>query len=231
MNLIMLAAAVAPAAWLMRKVYLLDAIEKEPRNLLLRLLLLGMLSTVPAIILEGIMGYLLKALDGTGIIYAFAQSFLGVAVIEEGCKYFFLRRGAWNRPEFNYRFDGVVYAVFVSLGFALLENISYVFTFGLQVALSRALMAVPMHAVCGVYMGIWFGEAKNRFYHGEEAAMKACLSKSLWLPVLLHGIYDGCLIYGSQVSTTFFIVFVIVLFLVTLRRVKVFAQQDKHLYY
>ena len=61
--------------------------------------------------------------------------------------------------------------------------------------------------------------------------MKACLSKSLWLPVLLHGIYDGCLIYGSQVSTTFFIVFVIVLFLVTLRRVKVFAQQDKHLYY
>ena len=128
MNLLMLAAAVAPAAWLMKKVYDLDTIEKEPTNLLLRLLLLGVLSTVPAIFLEWVVGSVLKAaLDGTGIIFAFAQSFLGVALIEEGCKYFFLRWGAWKRPEFNCRFDGVVYAVFVSLGFALLENINYVF--------------------------------------------------------------------------------------------------------
>lgn len=231
MNLIMLAAAVAPAAWLMKKVYDLDAIEKEPANLLLRLLLLGILSTIPAILLEGITGVVLKAvLDGTGLIYAFAQSFIGVALIEEGCKYFFLRRGTWNRPEFNYRFDGVVYAVFVSLGFALLENINYVFTFGLQVALSRALLAVPMHAVCGVYMGIWLGEAKKQQLSSQEQNVKSCLSKSLWLPVLLHGIYDGCLIYGTQGSMLVFIAFVFVLFILTLRRVKSFAQEDQSFY-
>ncbi len=231
MNLLMLAAAVAPAAWLMKKVYDLDTIEKEPTNLLLRLLLLGVLSTVPAIFLEWVVGSVLKAaFDGTGIIFAFAQSFLGVALIEEGCKYFFLRWGAWKRPEFNCRFDGVVYAVFVSLGFALLENINYVFTFGLQVALSRALLAVPMHAVCGVYMGIWMGEAMLQQHRGQTQFVKANLSKSLWIPVLLHGIYDGCLILGTQTSVLVFMAFVVILFIYTLKRVRTFAQQDQYFY-
>ena len=231
MNLLMLAAAVAPAAWLMKKVYDLDTIEKEPTNLLLRLLLLGVLSTVPAIFLEWVVGSVLKAaLDGTGIIFAFAQSFLGVALIEEGCKYFFLRWGAWKRPEFNCRFDGVVYAVFVSLGFALLENINYVFTFGLQVALSRALLAVPLHAVCGVYMGIWMGEAMLQQHRGQTQFIKANLAKSLWIPVLLHGIYDGCLILGTQTSVLVFMAFVVILFIYTLKRVRAFAQQDQYFY-
>ena len=229
MHLIMLAAAVAPAAWLMKKVYDLDTVEKEPTRLLMRLILFGILSTVPAIILEAAVGVVLKtAFDGTGLLYAFIQSFIGVALIEEGCKYFFLRLGAWNRPEFNCRFDGVVYAVFVSLGFALLENINYIFTFGLQVALSRALLAVPMHAVCGVYMGIWLGEAKLMQHRGQTQAMKAYLAKSLWLPTLLHGVYDGCLIYGTQTSMLIFVAFVLALFVFTLRRIKVFAQQDQY---
>lgn len=230
MNLIMLAAAVAPAAWLMKKVYQLDAIEKEPAGLLIRLMVLGMISTVPAMLLEAVCGYFIGALLGdSGLVYSLATSFIGVALIEEGCKYFFLRRGAWRRPEFNCRFDGVVYAVFVSLGFALVENVSYIFSFGLQVALSRALLAVPMHAVCGVYMGIWLGEAKVQRAFGREDLVKSYLSKSLWLPVLLHGIYDGCLIYGSNISITVFVVFVLALFTLTLRRIRAFARQDQYI--
>lgn len=231
MRLIMLAAAAAPAAWLMKKVYDLDTIEKEPASLLLRLLLFGMASTVPAILLEAVLGLAIKAaLDGSGLIYAFAQSFLGVALVEEGCKNLFLRWGAWKRPEFDCRFDGVVYAVFVSLGFALVENVNYIFSFGLQVALSRALLAVPMHAVCGVYMGIWLSQAKLQQHRGQDQAAKSSLAKSLWLPVLLHGIYDCCLIYGSRLSITVFVVFVLVLFAFTLRRVRAFAQQDQFFY-
>ena len=230
MSLIMLAAAVAPAAWLMKKVYDLDTIEKEPAGLLIRLLILGCISTIPAILLEAIAGFLINStLGSSGLIYAFVESFIGVALIEEGCKYLFLRLGAWKRPEFNYRFDGVVYAVFVSLGFALIENISYIFSFGLQVALSRALLAVPMHAVCGVYMGIWFGEAKMQQSYGQEGLCKSYLKKSLWLPIVLHGIYDGCLIYSTNTSMLIFVVFVIALFILTLRRIKVFAQQDRYI--
>jgi RsiW-degrading membrane proteinase PrsW (M82 family) len=62
-----------------------------------------------------------------------------VALVEEGTKLFFLKRFTWRSPDFNYRYDGVVYAVFVSLGFAAIENLLYVFQYGLSVAWARVL--------------------------------------------------------------------------------------------
>ena len=64
---------------------------------------------------------------------------------------------SWRNPNFNYLFDAVVYAVFVSLGFAAFENIKYVFTYGLSVALTRAVTAVPGHLSFSVFMGIFYG--------------------------------------------------------------------------
>ena len=89
-----------------------------------------------------------------------------VAFSEEGAKYFLLKRRTWNSAAFNCQFDGVVYAVFVSLGFALWENISYVLMYGLSTALVRAVTAVPGHACFGVFMGVWYGLAKR--LHGRE---------------------------------------------------------------
>lgn len=225
---VMLFAAVAPAAWLMRKVYELDRMEKEPRPLLLRLVLWGMVSTLPALLLESVVGSLLdKLFGGAGLLYVVLESLLGVALIEEGCKYYFLRRTVWRSPAFNCRFDGVVYAVFVSLGFALIENINYIFSFGLQVALSRAVLAVPMHAVCGVYMGIWLGEAKRSA--ANAGRMRYCLAKSLWLPMLMHAVYDGCLLHNSRLSVTIFAAFVLAVFIGTWQRVRRFAREDMYI--
>ena len=58
-------------------------------------------------------------------------SALFVGLIEEGCKFFFLYKKTWKNVNFNYTFDGIVYAVTVSLGFAAIENIIYVFNYGL----------------------------------------------------------------------------------------------------
>ena len=228
--LVMLLAAAAPALWLMRRVYRLDTVEKEPASLLWRLLLYGMLSTVPALVLEYGANALLNAyMSDTRPAYHLLESFLGVALIEEGCKYFFLRRLAWKQPAFNFRYDGVVYAVFVSLGFALIENISYVFTFGVSVALSRALLAVPMHGVCGVYMGIWLGQAKVSQARGEYAEMRGQLGRSLWQPILLHGVYDACLLEGTRLSLTVFVIFVLILFCYTLVRLRQFSARDQYI--
>ena len=76
-----------------------------------------------------------------------------VGLIEEGSKFFFLYRFTWKDKAFNYRFDGIVYAVFVSLGFAALENVFYVFNYGTGVALQRALLTIPGHMSFAVYMG------------------------------------------------------------------------------
>ena len=117
--------------------------------------------------------------------------FIFVALSEEGFKYLLLRYRTWKEPNFNCTFDGVVYAVFVSLGFAIIENIKYVFAYGLATALVRAVTAVPGHACFGVFMGVFYGLAKrHQFDPDGGAACRKYGIAALVVPVLLHGLYD-----------------------------------------
>jgi RsiW-degrading membrane proteinase PrsW (M82 family) len=143
----MIAAAVLPAMVLLIYVYRKDVTEKEPGNLLFNLLLLGALSTVFASMTELLGQHVLDSISfesetmKNAILY-----FIVVALSEEGFKYLLLRYRTWKEPNFNCTFDGVVYAVFVSMGFAIIENIKYVFAYGLGTALIRAVTAIPGHA-------------------------------------------------------------------------------------
>lgn len=225
MRLIQLIVAVAPALFLMKKVYDLDKIEKEPPQLLWKLFLCGCLSVIPGVILEVLYTRLISPLflNSSALVYLLAENFLGVALVEEGCKFFFLYKRAYRHPAFNYRFDGVVYAVFVSLGFALVENILYVAQFGIGTGLLRALLSVPLHAVCGVYMGLAFGDMKS--HSSEKGFLLAALS-CLPLPILIHGFYDFCLSQEGYVSLLLFIAFVIAVFLLCLKRLKTASRRD-----
>ena len=95
--------------------------------------------------------------------------FLIVGPAEEGFKYLLLKNRTWKSPHFNCQFDGVVYAVFVSLGFALWENIGYVLRYGFATAVARAVTAIPGHACFGVFMGVLYGVAKRQALAGDEA--------------------------------------------------------------
>ena len=155
-----IAAAVVPAFILLRYVYRHDTIEKEPPLLLMTLFCLGVVSALCATVLESIAQTVLDLLIGPeSPFYTVLMAFLVVAVMEEGTKLYFLKRRTWDHPAFNYRFDGIVYAVFVSLGFAAYENILYVFQYGLSVALPRALLAIPGHMSFAVFMGVFYGRA------------------------------------------------------------------------
>lgn len=225
MRLIQLIVAVAPALFLMKKVYDLDKIEKEPPALLRKLFLFGCLSVIPGIILEILYSRFVSPLfiAAPTTVYLLTENFLGVALMEEGVKFFFLYNKAYRHPAFNYRFDGVVYAVFVSLGFALVENVLYVLKFGIGTGLMRALLSVPLHAVCGVYMGLAFGDLKSR--SSEKGLLPAALS-CLPLPILIHGFYDFCLSQEGYVSLLLFIAFVLAVFLLCLKRLKTASRQD-----
>ena len=50
--------------------------------------------------------------------------FIGIALVEEGSKFSFLKN-FFSPKEFNEPFDGIIYAVMISLGFAV-ENFMYV---------------------------------------------------------------------------------------------------------
>ena len=228
-NPILIAAAVIPAVILLIDIYRRDRLEKEPRRLLISLVVLGVVSTVLAVVTEYIGSFLLGlVLTEDSIAYNAVMYFIVVACSEEGTKYILLRRKTWKSPEFNCQFDGVVYAVFVSLGFALWENIGYVAAYGLSTALTRALTAVPGHACFGVFMGAWYGMAKR--YENEKNEKKCRQSRRLafWLPVLIHGTYDFIATFNTIHAGWIFLAFVIILFIVARHRVKKLSEQDQY---
>ena len=229
---LLIVAAVIPALVLLIYVYRRDRIEKEPGSLLLSLVLWGIVSTFLAVISESIgavlLAYFLPGGENNRA-YAFWMFFVTVGLSEEGFKYLILKWRTWRSPYFNCRFDGVVYAVFVSLGFALWENIGYVAYYGLTTALVRAVTAVPGHACFGVFMGTWYGLAKRRQGAGDLAGAAKFRRTALIVPMLLHGFYDFCATYQDSVMGLVFLVFVIAMFVTANRLVMRMSANDAYI--
>ncbi|MBR3149691.1 MAG: PrsW family intramembrane metalloprotease [Eubacterium sp.] len=172
-NFILILAAIVPAVFLMFKVYKSDRLEKESPHMLWTLVKAGILSSLLALVEEKILSVILDSLlDANTLAYNIILYFVIVAGAEESSKLIFLKRNTWRSDEFNCRYDGVVYATLVSLGFALWENISYVLTYGIATAVVRAVTAIPGHACFGVFMGVFYGIAKKYDKSGNKAASK-----------------------------------------------------------
>lgn len=229
LNPILIAAAVIPAVVLLVKVYKVDHLDKESPRLLWNLVVRGVIATAFAMLTEWIGEFVLSSFvqEGT-VLYNFLLYFIVVAVSEEGFKYLLMKQRTWKDPEFNFQFDGVVYAVFVSLGFALWENISYVLMYGFGTALVRAVTAVPGHACFGVFMGAWYGLAKKYESYGMHSQSKTCRVVALLSSIVLHGCYDFTASIENQNYAWIFVAFVVVMFLVAFRLVKKLSQNDRY---
>ena len=190
-------------------------------------MLLGVAAALVAIVLEILGQSILDSLVSVNNPkYILLLAFLVVAAVEEGTKFFFLYRRTWRDPNFNYRFDAIVYAVFVSLGFAAFENIKYVFNYGLSVALPRALLAIPGHMGFAVFMGFFYGRAKLCFTFGDRSGCKLNLILGYLAAVFLHGVYDTCCMTGTTRSTLIFVVFVLAMYLAVYFLIKHEAKTD-----
>lgn len=229
-NWILIAAAVIPAVFLLVKVYRSDRLEPESPRLIWSLVMLGIVSTFIALVSERFFSLILSlTVPETSPAYNIIMYFVIVAVSEELAKYVLLKRKTWNNAEFDCQFDGIVYAVAVSLGFALWENISYVTLYGFGTALVRAVTAIPGHACFGVFMGIFYGLAKSYDYLGEASKTKACSTLSVVIPVLLHGCYDYIATMQKAGSSLVFVVFVIALFVISLKLVSTMSKNDRYI--
>ena len=219
---ILIAAAAIPAIALLVYVYRHDTVEKESPSMIVSLLLLGGAAAILAILGEWLGGTLLDSTLREGMLYLALYDFVVVALVEEACKFLLLKKRTWNSPEFNYSFDGVVYAVCVSMGFALLENVFYVLQNGLTVALLRAVTAIPGHGCFGVFMGCWYAQALAWRRAGDAQRSRLCLWLTLIIPALLHGAYDFLATIMDQFSggAWLFFGFVAVMFFITFRVLK-----------
>lgn len=201
MNMNLLALALIPVGICLLYIYSRDRYEKEPKRLIFLLFAFGCISVVPAGFLESLVKVQTRGAEAK-IIFIYAM--LGVAIIEEGVKLFFLWVGIWKNRFFNERFDGVVYAVSVSLGFAALENIMYVFQHGATTGILRALTAIPGHTLFAVYMGYFFGIARFKF----GSRKLGLIILSLIVPTFVHGFYDFLLMSGEGTSPILVFLFI-----------------------
>ncbi len=226
---IIIIAGMLPAFILLYFIYKQDKIEKEPMGLIIKLFILGGLMTIPAGIAESFFIPIAMNLlaGGSGLLFLLVENFLIVGLAEEGFKRLVMRGLTWNHPAFNYRFDGVVYGVAVSLGFAAFENVMYVMGYGLGIAPIRAVTAIPLHCIVGVFMGHYYGMSRFYAVRGKEIQSRRNQKLSLWVPVLIHGLYDFAAVAGSPAMEAGFLAFIVILDIIAISAVRRFARNDQ----
>lgn len=189
-----IALAIAPGLAICLFIFHRDAYNREPKLTLILSFFFGVLSIIPAFFIE-------KAFAGSftnTAVHQAVMAFAVVALTEELCKFSVLRLYAYRRKSFDEPFDGIVYSVMVSMGFATLENILYVtssaqYGQGYQVALLRMFLSVPAHATFGVLMGYHVGRAKF-----ETKRTVPLMLLGLFWAVLFHGAFDTFLFWQQS---------------------------------
>ena len=225
---ILILVAVVPAIYLLVKVYQADRVEKESPRMLVTLVICGIFSTAGAVILEVAGDWILRIFVSEGsVMYHAITCFIIVGFAEEGCKYLFLKLRTWKSAEFNCLFDGMLYAVYISLGFAVWENLLYSFSNGMGTALVRAVTAIPGHACFGVFMGMLYGFAKQYERMQQTALSKRCRVLAVVVAALIHGCYD--FILSVKVPFLGFVAFVIVMFVIAFRMVRKMSDMDRYI--
>lgn len=211
---VLLYIAVVPVLVWLTKIYNKDK-EPESKSLIISLVVSGVFSALLAVVLEFIGTDILDyRIEKSTFLKLVLDNYLVVGVSEELSKFIFLHRKTWNSPEFDHTFDGVIYGLSVSLGFALIENIQYVFSFGIATGITRAIMSIPGHAAFGVMMGAWYGLAKKHEVRHEYTRSTICKFMSLLVPIAMHGTYDSLLTIGTGLTSLFTLILVIICYLI-----------------
>lgn len=201
----LLVAALLPVFLLCCFIYKKDA-HKEPKDLLAKLFAFGCLIVVPVLFFEKFLGKFFSTKEIFNFFILFINVFIAVGMVEEGFKWLVVKLLGYNNHEFDEVYDIIVYSVFVSLGFACIENILYVFSFGFVTAIMRALTAVPGHTCFAVIMGYFLSKAKVNEINGNNSLAIRNLLLSFFVPITVHSFYDAILLYAENVDSFVFIV-------------------------
>jgi RsiW-degrading membrane proteinase PrsW (M82 family) len=177
----LLALAIAPGIAICLYIFLKDIYNKEPKRLLIASFVLGIVSIIPPYIIEKT----LIPYFNSSIISLATLAYAVVGLSEELSKFLVLVLICYRWKSFDEPLDGIVYSVMVSMGFATLENINYVFTHGYDTAFLRMFLSVPAHATFAVVMGYFVGKAKF-----DKTNSAKLLFMGLLAAVFFHGTFD-----------------------------------------
>lgn len=216
--------ALAPVTIALWYILKKDRTQPEPTGLLAKAFILGVFSAPLSLLFSNPLEELfeLDLIDNPSIVDAIADAFFMAAIPEELAKFIMLWLALRRNPHFDEKFDGIVYAVCVGMGFAGIENIIYLFD-GLEdgtwvgIGISRALFSIPGHFFNAILMGYYYG--LNHF--GIDRSIK-CKIMILMAPILAHGIYDSIVMaidIDDNENFTLVIIFVFLYFCNKLRKI------------
>ena len=202
--LILFGIAVLPVIVLMIYIYRQDKYQKEPIKTLAKAFIGGMIAIpLDILIVTGIDGVLGDTFIANTV---FFTAFLEAGIPEEFSKFLIFMIFIWRDKNFDEYFDGIVYTSFIGLGFACVETIGYVFEYGFQTGVVRALLSVPGHFLFGVVMGYFLSLAK---FHPEKRSR--LLLSGLLLSMLAHGLFDWLLMVASVLPIVGGIIYIVFL--------------------
>ena len=224
---------ILPVAFILYYVYKNDS-RREPRLLLSVFFMSGIFSCFLVIqvskILKSFIPLFNMSLNEMTIFQILLYAFLGVALVEELLKWIMVYFIGYYHKEFDESYDIIVYAAFVALGFAFLENILYLYQMSsIKTALLRAISSIPGHACDAVFMGYYLSLAKVSHLKMNYNSEKKYIVLSIILPVIFHGIYDFCLMSGKDFLAILFIAFILMLYFFSYKKLKETSSENKNI--
>jgi len=223
--------AILPVVLICIYVYRKDK-NKEPSDLLMKLILSGIVSCFLTLILSSILSVVFPMLKKTSgeltFLETIIQIFFGIAFVEEFSKFVMVYLFGYKSKEFDEIYDIIVYSVFVSLGFAAFENMLYVFgnvESAISIGILRGLISIPGHACFALYMGYYLSLARL-----NKDKRNIYIINSIFVPAILHGIFDFCLTMGNVLYIVLFLVFVITLYIISVKKLKRLSNENKKIF-
>ena len=229
MNLFLPILAVGASAavwlWIIRRY---DKVEPEPlKTLLYAGLVGGLMSVFFASLLNNGALVIVGAdpFEGQGYSTSLLIISLFVGCNEEAWKAAATVLLMRNHRAFNEPIDGMIYALTVSLGFSALENLEYVFGYGMSVIVGRSLLSMPVHLACGAIWG--YGFARIKFLTRDHKYLTGMVPY-VFLAGMAHAGYDF-LIGLDSAATVLVIPLLIILVLFSKNRLKYLLIQSPFL--
>jgi RsiW-degrading membrane proteinase PrsW (M82 family) len=175
-----------------------DRYDREPFKTMAVTFLLGMFSTVFALIANTIGLSIFSFILGNGVLAQSLGFFLIVGPVEEGCKFLAVYCFAYHRPEFDEPVDGVVYSATSALGFAAAENVLYLSRIGIGIIPYRALLSNPGHALFSAFWGLAMSKAKG--LPNLKSRRFPVLVLGWSIAAVMHALFDTILTVGPAIG-------------------------------
>ena len=228
MKIYLLFLAILPVSCFMIWIYYKDKYDKEPILTLVKYFLVGILVSILCIFIELYFNYLNIFNGLASYIYV---AFFVTAFTEEGVKSIILIPMLLREKHFNEKLDGIIYSIFLSLGFATIENIIYLMKekseFTLSLSITRGLISIPTHIMFAITMGYYI----SKYKFNKENNKNKYLYFAIITPVLLHGVFDFILMTGYRWAIIVFIVYVMFLWKTNLDKLDKYTLYSKIRFY